>query len=224
MDKPTPYGLAPYLIDRIMQKRGRLHVFDHFNAAETALIVIDMQRYYLSDIPETQRIIPAINRLAAGFRERGGPVVWVTTTAGEDGKSLWPLYHESFFKPEGGARHRDGLTAGTEGHQIHPDMDVRDGDWFAGKSRFSAFLPGKSELPDMLAAAGIKNVVITGVVTNFCCETAARDAMMLDYRVAMIYDATAARYEEDHQLGIASVFVNFCDVRTADELLDSVLV
>lgn len=224
METATPYGLAPYLIDRIMQKRGRLHVFERMEPAKTALVVIDMQYYYLDDVPSAQIIIPTVNRLAAGFRSKGALVAWVQSTAGRGGQSLWPLYHDSFFQAENGARHRDGLTEGAYGHRLHAELDVSTVDLLANKSRFSAFLPGKSDLPDLLAARGVENVVIAGVVTNFCCETSARDAMMLDYRVAMIYDATAARYEEDHRMGLSSAFVNFCDVRMADEMLESVLI
>jgi nicotinamidase-related amidase len=66
----------------------------------------------------------------------------------------------------------------------------------ASKNRFSAFLPGHSDLPEKLGLRGIRNVVITGMLTNFGCETSARDAMMLDYRVVLVSDANAARYDE----------------------------
>jgi ureidoacrylate peracid hydrolase len=219
----TPFPMPDYVIDRVMKKRGKLRVFEHFVPAETALVVIDMQRFYIGDVAATLAIIPTINRLAAAFRARGGSVAWVSMTAGEGGKSLWPIYHEYFFTPENAARHRDELTAGTPGHALHPDLDVQAGDIQATKMRFSAFIPGKSDLPEKLEAKGIRNVAIAGILTNMCCETSARDAMMLDYRVAMISDANAARYEEDHGVGFTTVFQSFSDVVTSDELLDEIL-
>ena len=56
-----------------------------------------------------------------------------------------------------------------------------------------------------------------------CCETAARDAMMLDYRVIMVSDANAARYDEDHAAGLTSFYQSFGDVRTTDDVVRLVL-
>jgi nicotinamidase-related amidase len=182
-----------------------------------------MQRFYIGDLAPAIAVIPTINRLAAALRSKGGAVAWVSMTVGRDGQSLWPLYHDFFFSKEGGARHRDNLTEGTDGHRLHPDLDARPGDLYARKDRFSAFLPGHSELPDLLASRRIRNVLIVGMLTNFCCETSARDAMMLDYRVVMVSDGNAARYAEDHSAGFTTVFQSFGDVMTADEVLRDML-
>ncbi|MDX3893925.1 cysteine hydrolase [Pusillimonas sp.] len=219
----TSQLMPSHVIERVMQKRGRMRIFDRFEPSRTALVVIDMQRFYVEGLPPATRIIPVVNRLAQGFRAKGASVAWVSMTAGEGGESLWPLYHDYFFSADNGARHRDGLTPGNPGHQLHPDLDVRAGDIRASKTRFSAFFPGVCDLHEQLAARGIENVAIGGVVTNFCCETSARDAMMLDYKVAMVSDANAARYPEDHQAGFTTVFQSFGDVLTSDEMLDEVL-
>jgi ureidoacrylate peracid hydrolase len=223
MPAPAPYEMPAYVIDRVMKKRGRLRVFDRFAPRETALVVIDMQTFYVSDVPPAIAIIPNINTLAGVFRERGASVAWVKMTAGKDGQSLWPLYHDYFFSKENAARHRDNLTEGAPGHDLHPELDARPGDIFATKTRFSAFLPGVSDLPEKLTAQGIRNVVITGMLTNFCCETSARDAMMLDYRVAMVSDANAARFAEDHNIGFSTVFQSFGDVVTVSEVIGSLV-
>ena len=220
----APFEMPAYVIGRVMNKRGRLRVFDRFEAAETALVVIDMQKFYVSDVQPAIAIIPNINRLAAAFRAKGGLVAWAKMTAGRDGKSLWPLYHDYFFTKEAASRHRDNLTEGVDGHELHADLDVQKDDCFASKNRFSAFLPGYSELPDKLAQRGIRNVVITGMLTNFCCETSARDAMMMDYKVVMVSDANAARYEEDHNVGFTTVYQSFGDVLTTDQVLNELLV
>lgn len=223
MSLDSSVAMPAHVIERVMQKRGRLRLFDRFDPAHTVLVIIDMQRFYVEGLPSALQIIPVINRLAAGFRAKGALVAWVSMTAGQDGKSLWPLYHDYFFSRENGARHRDALTAGNPGHQLHPDLDVKPDDLQASKDRFSAFFPGACNLHEQLAERGIQNVAIGGVVTNFCCETSARDAMMLDYRVAMVSDANAARYPEDHQAGFTTVFQSFGDVLTSEEILNEVL-
>jgi ureidoacrylate peracid hydrolase len=224
MSEPAPYEMPPYVIERVMKKRGRLRIFDRFEPRETALVVIDMQKFYVSDVPSAVAIVPNINKLAATFRERGARVAWVRMTAGQDGKSLWPLYHEYFFTGENAARHRDNLTEGAEGHDIYAALDVQPGDIMATKSRFSAFIPQVSDLPEKLNTAGIRNVVIVGMLTNMCCETSARDAMMTDYKVVMVSDANAARFEEDHNVGFTTVYQSFSDVLTTDQVLNELLV
>jgi nicotinamidase-related amidase len=216
--------MPDYVIERVMKKRGRLRIFDRFEARETALVVIDMQQFYVADVPPAIAIVPHINRLAETFRARGGTVAWVQMTAGRNGESLWPLYHDFFFTKAAGERHRDNLTEGVPGHALYATLDARPDDCYASKTRFSAFLPGVCDLPEKLVTLGIKNVVITGMLTNFCCETSARDAMMLDYKVVMVSDANAARYEEDHQVGFTTVYQSFGDVLTTDQVIDELLV
>ena len=216
--------MPDYVIDRVMKKRGRLRVFDRFTAGRTALVVIDMQRFYMDGQPATVAIVPAINRLAADLRGKGGTVAWVSMTAGEGGRSLWPLYHEHFFTPERGARHRDNLTVGAPGHALWDGLEVRDGDLHATKHRFSAFMPGQSDLPEMLRARGIDSVLICGILTNMCCETSARDAMMLDFKVVMVSDASAALFPEDHDIGFSTVYQSFGDVLTVQEVVDTLVV
>ena len=215
--------MPDYVIERVMKKRGRLRVFDRFEAAKTALVVIDMQQFYVADVLSAVAIVPRINHLAQGFRDKGASVAWVSMTAGEDGRSLWPLYHDYFFSKEAASRHRDNLTVGAPGHRLFDGLDVQPGDLQATKSRFSAFIPGKSDLPEQLAARGIENVAIAGMLTNFCCETSARDAMMLDFKVVMVSDANAARFKEDHEIGFSTVYQSFGDVLTADEVLNTLL-
>lgn len=223
MTQPAPFQMPQYVIDRVLKKRGRLRVFERFEPRESALVVIDMQEFYVRDVPSALAIIPNLNRLARAFRERGGQVAWVQMVAGENGRSLWPLYHDWFFTPENAQRHRDHLTKGHPGQALHADLDVRPDDIHAEKRRFSAFIAEHSDLPEKLRARGIRNVAITGMLTNFCCETSARDAMMLDYRVAMVSDANAARYQDDHDVGFQTVYQSFGDVVTVDELLGEIL-
>lgn len=219
----NPYGFPDYVIERVLAKRGRLPVFDRFEPARTALLVIDMQNFYVGEIASVVGIIPNINRLAREVRARGGLVVWVGMSAGEGGESRWSLYHDNFFTPEKGANHRDQLSPGHRGHEFHADLDRRDGDAVVYKTRFSPFIAGASNIEDTLRARGIDSLIVTGTATNMCCESAARDAMMRDYKVAMVSDANGARYEEDHLAGLTSFYQSFGDVRTTEETIRDLL-
>ncbi len=221
--EPTPYGMPAYVIERVLAKRGRLAVFDRFEPAATALLVIDMQNFYVGEIPAVLGIIPNINRIAARLRALGGLVVWVGMTAGEGGTSRWPVYHDHFFTPEKGANHRDQLSPGHPGHAFHPGLAIEPDDPVVYKSRFSPFVAGASAIESLLRPRGIENLIVTGTATNMCCESAARDAMMLDYRVVMVADANAARYDDDHLAGLTSFYQSFGDVRSTEEVLADLL-
>jgi ureidoacrylate peracid hydrolase len=211
------------VIERVMAKRGRLAVFDRFDPLRTAFLVIDMQNFYVGEIPSVLAIIPNINRIATRVRDLGGLVVWLGMSAGAGGESRWSVYHDNFFTPEKGANHRDQLSPGHNGHKFHADLQIDPRDELVYKSRFSPFIAGASNIQDVLKARGIENLIVAGTATNMCCESAARDAMMLDYRVVMVSDANGARYDDDHMAGLTSFYQSFGDVRTTAEVIDDLL-
>lgn len=217
------HGFPAYVIERVLAKRGRLNVFDCFDPARTALLVIDMQNFYVGEIPAVTAIIPNINELAAHLRASGGQVIWIGMSAGLGGVSHWRIYHDHFFTPQKGANHRDQLSPGHSGHEFHRDLDIRSTDQVVYKNRFSPFIAGASNILDVLRPRQIENLIVTGTATNMCCESAARDAMMLDYKVIMVSDANAARYEEDHMAGLTSFYQSFGDVRTTQDVVGQVL-
>jgi len=219
----TPYGFPQYVIDRVLAKRGKLAVFDRFDPRRTALLIVDMQNFYVGEIESVVGIIPNINRLAQELRARGGCVIWLGMTAGSAGESRWRIYHDHFFTAPKAANHRDQLSPGHPGHEFHRDLEIRDGDDIVYKSRFSPFIPGASNLDTVLKRRAIDSLIVTGTATNMCCESAARDAMMLDYKVIMVSDANGARYPEDHLAGLTSFYQSFGDVRTTEEVVSEVL-
>ncbi len=90
------------------------------------------------------------------------------------------------------------------------------------KRRFSPFIVGASDLHDVLQDLGIENLIVAGTATNMCSESTARDAMMLDYKVVMVEDANAARYDDDHLAGLTSFYQSFGDVRTTDDVINMI--
>ena len=153
---PHDLKIPDYVIERIMAKRGRLNVFDRFDPSKTALVVIDMQNFFVAEVDTAKSICPNINRLADAVRARGGVVAWVLLTVAEemDGPSLWPIYHDYFFTPAKMKAHKDGLTEGSEGHRLYETLEVREEDLIARKSRFSTFIQGSSDLDERLRARG----------------------------------------------------------------------
>ena len=89
---------------------------------------------------------------------------------------------------------------------------MRPEDEIVRKYRFSAFLPGTSELPYRLRARGFDTVLITGTVTNVCCESSARDAMMTNFKTIMVSDANAAMTMEEHNASLIAFYAIFGDV------------
>ena len=89
------------------------------------------------------------------------------------------------------------------------------------KYRFSGFLPGTSDLADRLRARGFDTVLITGTVTNVCCESSARDAMMSNFRTIMVSDGNAALSQAEHDASLTAFYNVFGDVMDTDMIIDA---
>jgi ureidoacrylate peracid hydrolase len=111
------------------------------------------------------------------------------------------------------------MSEGTAGHELWPELVVRPEDEIVNKYRFSAFLPGMSDLPQRLRARGFDTVLITGTVTNVCCESSARDAMMTNFRTIMVSDGNAAMSQAEHEASLAAFYNIFGDVMDTDMLV-----
>ena len=219
------YGIPPEVIERVIASRGKLHI-DSIDPARCALVVIDMQNYFLkpgfqAETPLARAIVPAINRAAAAMRQAGGLVCWVLT-ASDGADRDWTFVHGHLMTPERGARRLVELRRGSEGYALWPALEARPGDLTVVKRRYSAFIQGSSSLERDLRERGIDTVLVAGVSTNVCCESTARDAMMLDFRTVMLADALAARDEATHVASLSSFLATFGDVMNVDEALERI--
>ncbi len=61
-------------------------------------------------------------------------------------------------------------------------------------------------------------MIITGTVTNVCCESTARDAMMMNYKVVFVSDGNAAFTDAEHNATLGNMAMLFADVMTTDEV------
>jgi ureidoacrylate peracid hydrolase len=93
---------------------------------------------------------------------------------------------------------RKAFTTGAHYWQLSGDLDVSANDLVLDKTRYSAFVPGTCDLQQVLRDRGLDTVVVSGVLTNCCCESTARDAMQLNYKVLFVEDANAALTDSAH--------------------------
>ena len=212
------------VVDRVIAKRGRQYVYEDLLPAKTALVVVDMQNAFMLPgvahalCPMAEKIVPNINRLAQTVRDTGGTVIWIKTTFTDEVLASWSVYYE-MATPEQGQKRIEALTAASLGHELWASLDVRPGDTIVEKNRFSAFIQGSSNLADVLRTRGLDTLLITGTVTNVCCESTARDAMMLNFRTVMVTDGNAAVTDEDHNASLCAFYLTFGDVMPTDMLI-----
>ena len=111
------------------------------------------------------------------------------------------------------------MTEGSNGHAFWHELNRHDDDLVVDKDRFSAFIHGASILEETLLAKGIDTLVVAGTLTNICCESTVRDAMMRDFKCFMVEDANAAQTDEEHLAALENVARVFGDVMMTDEFL-----
>jgi ureidoacrylate peracid hydrolase len=211
------------IVDRVLQRRGRYHLFDRLDPARTALIVIDMQNTFCApggpaEVPEARGIVDPINRLTAELRVLGVPVIWVLHANSRiGGKSDWELFFNTIVADEVRQRTLESLSA--ERQSVWTGLVTGPADQTLLKNRYSALIPGSSQLERTLRGMGIDTILVAGTKTNVCCESTARDAMMLDFKVVMVEDCGAALSDDEHRSALENMIQQFGDVMTADEVL-----
>jgi len=218
------FTMPQWAIDRVMDRRSKLHVFDDMDPRKTALIVVDLQNGFMvpehTPMPVKTSIgtVPYVNKLAATLRETGGKVFWIKNTTNETSLREWSIW-DGMSRPEPAKERAETFIAGGAGHKIYPELDVRPQDEIVFKYRFSAFIQGSSDLPKRLREQGFEYVLITGTVTNVCCESSARDAMMLNFKTIMVSDGNSAHSDAEHAATLAAFYSVFGDVMSTDEVI-----
>jgi ureidoacrylate peracid hydrolase len=209
--------------DRVLRRQGRIPAHQSIAAQRTALVVVDMQNYFCApgfpaEVAASRATVPAINRMAQALREAGGCVAWVQTTA-RGATERWARHHQFMLEPGRVQARLAKLAEDAEGFQLFPDLDSQPSDLFARKIMYSAFISGSSDLHEQLGRRGIESLLVAGTATNVCCESTARDAMMLDYRVVMLSDANSAFTQEEHATSLDNFALFFGDVMSVDEAI-----
>jgi ureidoacrylate peracid hydrolase len=208
-----------------LARRGKPHVHQNLDPAKTALIVVDLQNAFMIEevavayVPFAVEIVPNVNKLAAAVRRTGGKVFWIQQTVDDASCLAWSEWL-NMMRPGVRDDFVRNLAPGSRGHAIHTELEVKPEDEIVEKRRFSAFVQGSCDLPQRLRAQGYDTVLITGTVTNVCCESSARDAMMLNFKTIMVSDANAARTDAEHNATLATFYAIFGDVMDTAFLIE----
>jgi nicotinamidase-related amidase len=206
-----------------VERGAGMNAFAALSPGRTALVNIDMQTVFLGEDqiygnPHARDIIDPVNALSAAMRGIGAPVIWTRNTHTHEGPCAPPPWQYDPAQP-GVAEGIAALQAGAPGHDLYPAMQVSPGDLVIDKYRYGAFSCPAGNLRRTLGEVDAEMVVITGTLTNLCCESTAREANMAGYKVIVVSDATATVTDAEHNAALLNLRLNFADVRRTREVL-----
>ena len=157
-----------------------------------ALLIVDVQNDFCPDgalgISGGDRIVPVVNRYIEIFKRKGLPIFFTRD---------WHPKTTSHFKKFGGVWPPHCIQ-GTPGAEFHPDLDLPDGAVILSKgmdpekdsySVFQAKDPNGTPFPDILKKAGITELYIGGLATDYCVKETSLDALSLGLKVKVLADA-----------------------------------
>jgi len=216
--------IPDHILARARRARGRDHIFERIDPARTAQIVVDLQNGFMAEgapheVPTAREIVANVNRIAAAMRDAGGTNVFLRVTHDPAEPQPWTTRYTEYLSAERTATHKAAFTRGAQNWQLWPLLEVRPSDLLIEKTRFSGFVPGTSVLHDTLQARGIDTLIVTGTLTNVCCESTARDAMQRNYGVIFVADGNAALTDAEHNATLCNMATLFADVMTTEHVL-----
>jgi ureidoacrylate peracid hydrolase len=216
--------INPELIQQLSRERGgRLHLFDSIDPARTAHVIIDLQNGFMEpgapvEVPTAREIVPNVNAISGAVRAAGGTNIFVRFTTPVGALDDWSSFYARF--PQQARRaHQEAFAPGAHYWELWPELDAHPGEMRVDKTRFAAFIPGTCALHEILRAHQIDTLIVTGTLTNCCCESTARDAMQLNYKVIFVSDANAALTDAEHNATLNNMCALFCDVMSTNEVV-----
>jgi ureidoacrylate peracid hydrolase len=162
-------------------------------------------------------ILERVNRLAAACRRAGILVIHASVVLRPDHSNLGTLAEFNPLAKEG------ILDKGSPSAALHKGLVVDPRDILLDKPRFGAFHGTDLEL--ILRNRGIDTIIISGIATNICCETSAREAAVRDFRVIFLSDGTATApmgglsAAELQKATCATLGFLFAQILTVDEMI-----
>jgi ureidoacrylate peracid hydrolase len=211
------------IIDRVVARRGKLHWYERFNARRSAFVVIDMQHAFCApggpaEVAVSRELVGPINAASRRLRALGVPVIWVVHSNLRRGEGTdWNIFFNHVVSDRVREETLHSLTGPDQ--TVWHELETHENDFVIRKNRYSALIAGSSGLERLLRSLGIDTLFIAGTKTNVCCESTARDAMMLDFNVVMVSDCCAALSDDEHRASLETIIQQFGDVMTADEIL-----
>jgi nicotinamidase-related amidase len=190
----------------------------------TALLVIDMQNFfYEMCTPDT---IPNITKLVSHFRDLSLPVIF--TQHGHTKEELTPPHYGGNqlvrkWGPEGsirrGSKEGDFIPEIAElvGIAQEPTSASTSSPIVVAKNTYDAFI--NTNLASVLQERGVRRVVISGVMTDCCCDTTGRSAFNRGYETWMVKDACASANKTQHEAGLRGFGFAFGEVLLTGDVL-----
>jgi ureidoacrylate peracid hydrolase len=184
----------------------------------TALVVIDMQRTWLEpdsprELAQARDLVPRINELAGICRKLGMPVINVRAVVRPDGSDVGLLKD---FRPEIDSEW--WYNEGKKGAEFYKNLDVKPGDYEVKKIRYSAFIPGSSNMEPLLRGLARDSIIICGIATDVCVAATTIDAMMLDFRVFLVGDLTSTFSDDRQRIALEVLGTHFAKLMMYDEI------
>lgn len=184
------------------------HAGQTFTTGLAALLVLDMQAYFLQEsshafVPSAAAILPNVTRLVETFAASGRPVFFtrhVDTDAEAGSMAAW---------------WRDLLRPDAPESRIVPALDTSRG-MVICKRQYDAFY--ETALEDELRRLGVTQVAVTGVMTHLCCETTARSAFMRGFQVFFCVDGTASYTEAFQRAALLNLAHGFSRLMLCGEI------
>jgi nicotinamidase-related amidase len=189
--------------------------------ARMALVNIDMQNCFVENSPLAapggRALLERVNRLTKACRDTGVQVIHTAHVVRPDGSNVGVM--GELIKPVGdGYLNNDRVSS-----RLHPALEIEPGDILLDKPRYGSFHSTDLEL--ILRSKGIDTIIISGICTNICCETTAREAGMRDFHVFFLSDGTATfpigdvSAEDIQRVSCATLGLAFAQVVTTDEMI-----
>lgn len=183
------------------------------DVSRAALLVHDMQRYFVRFLPEgrspTVELIAHTRALLGAAREAGIPVFYTAQPGAMTAEDRGLL--ADFWGP--------GMTRDLSDREILPELTAAPGDTVLTKWRYSAFV--RSDLHRGLVQAGRDQLIICGVYAHVGCLMTASDAMARDIQPFLVADAVADFSLEHHRLALEYAAQRCAAVVTTDAVLRS---
>jgi len=215
-----PYVTATNIEKKSMAWLEKIRPFNQhemrLNAAASALLVVDMQQFFLDASSPTftcggVAILPTVKRLVDAFRRSDRPVIFTRHVhhPGDLDSGIMGWWWEG------------RCIEGSPESEIHPDLTPRPGEKVVLKHRYSAFY--NTDLETVLRCLKIEDIVVSGLMTNMCCESTARDAYYRDYRVFFLADGTGSISEDMHLASLLNLAFGFAYVTTSGAIEDQLV-
>lgn len=219
--------LPAEVIAQVRSRRGRPHVFDPLDLRRTAHLIVDLQNGFMEpgapvEVPMAREIVPSFNTISEAMRSRGAQNIFLRMTVDEESRAAWSNGFAYLQSEDDAVTIARAFSRNAHHWSLWPQLRIADPDIAVDKTRFGAFVPGASRLHELLQERGIDTLIITGTLTNCCCESTARDAMQVNYKVIFVADATATLTDAAHNATLENMATLFADVMTTGEVIAAI--